>query len=281
MIAMQKNDLDLCHLCGQSGKEKIFSENEWHVYKCTSCGLGLLDPLPSDEEIAKLYNEEYCKEQFVEGGEIGSEDFKKRLRNEKHRVQLFNRIIKKGKVLDIGCGYGYFLAACRENGYEVQGLDISDWSAEYTRKKLNIPVFIGSLDKLKTERHSFDVITMWHFLEHTRNPRQILLQAKELLKEKGLLVVEVPNYAGTDAQRSWDNWVGWQLPYHFYHFTQENLTALLSQVGFEVIKTKDYHSETIKMALQSVPLVKYFSRIIAKMYSGHSIAMVARLKDKC
>lgn len=277
---MQKNDLGLCHLCGQSDKEKIFSENEWRVYKCISCGLGVLDPLPSDEEIAKLYNEEYCKEQFVEGGEIGSADFKKRLRNEKHRVLLFNRIIKKGKVLDVGCGYGYFLAACREKGYEVQGLDISDWSAEYTRKKLNIPVFIGGLDKFEKEHHSFDVITMWHFLEHTRNPRQILLQAKKMLKADGLLVVEVPNYEGTDAQRSWNNWVGWQLPYHFYHFTPENLIELLSQVGFEVIRTKNYHSETVKISLQTIPVVKYFARIIAKMYSGHSIAMVARLKNK-
>jgi 2-polyprenyl-3-methyl-5-hydroxy-6-metoxy-1,4-benzoquinol methylase len=240
-----------------------------------------LNPLPSDEEITKLYDDEYCKDQFVDGGDVGTSEFNKRLRNEKHRVQLFKRIIKKGKVLDIGCGYGYFLAACRQNGYEVQGLDISSWAAEYTRKKLNIPVVVGTLCALEAKPHSFDVITMWHFLEHTRNPRQVLLEAKKMLKEDGLLVVEVPNYKGTDAQRSWNNWVGWQLPYHFCHFTPGNLIELLSQVGFEVIKTKDYHSETVKMSLQTIPVVRYFARIIAKMYSGHSVAMVARLKNKC
>jgi 2-polyprenyl-3-methyl-5-hydroxy-6-metoxy-1,4-benzoquinol methylase len=278
---MQKTDQDVCLLCGQAGKEKIFGNNAWHVYKCTSCGFGLLNPLPSDEEITKLYDDEYCKDQFVDGGDVGTSEFNKRLRNEKHRVQLFKRIIKKGKVLDIGCGYGYFLAACRQNGYEVQGLDISSWAAEYTRKKLNIPVVVGTLCALEAKPHSFDVITMWHFLEHTRNPRQVLLEAKKMLKEDGLLVVEVPNYKGTDAQRSWNNWVGWQLPYHFCHFTPENLIELLSQVGFEVIKTKDYHSETVKMSLQTIPVVRYFARIIAKMYSGHSVAMVARLKNKC
>jgi len=278
---MQKTDQDVCLLCGQAGKEKIFGNNAWHVYKCTSCGFGLLNPLPSDEEITKLYDDEYCKDQFVDGGDVGTSEFNKRLRNEKHRVQLFKRITKKGKVLDIGCGYGYFLAACRQNGYEVQGLDISSWAAEYTRKKLNIPVVVGTLCALEAKPHSFDVITMWHFLEHTRNPRQVLLEAKKMLKEDGLLVVEVPNYKGTDAQRSWNNWVGWQLPYHFCHFTPGNLIELLSQVGFEVIKTKDYHSETVKMSLQTIPVVRYFARIIAKMYSGHSVAMVARLKNKC
>jgi len=277
---MQKKEQQNCLVCGHSDREIIYSKKPWDVYKCVSCGLGVLTPIPSQQELNKLYNEEYCNEQFVKGGEAGTLEFKKRLRNERHRVQFFRKLKKNGKVLDIGCGYGYFLAACREFGYEVQGLDLSEWAAKYTIGKLHIPVTTCNLDSVELEPQRFDVITMWHFLEHTHAPHQILLQAKRLLKPNGLLAVEVPNYEGTDAQKNWHDWVGWQLPYHLYHFTPKSLHDLLLKTGFEVVTTKNYHSETVKSSLRSIPVVKFFARLIAKLYSGHSVVMIAKLQKK-
>ena len=111
-------------------------------------------------------------------------------------------------LLDIGCGYGYFLAACREKGYEVQGLDISDWAVRYATEKLRLPVAVGDLGNHALFQKEFDVITMWHFLEHTPDPHGALRSAKAWLKKDGLLVVEVPNYQGTDAQKRWQDWEG-------------------------------------------------------------------------
>jgi 2-polyprenyl-3-methyl-5-hydroxy-6-metoxy-1,4-benzoquinol methylase len=270
-----------CILCGDKERKLLVKKDPWYIYGCASCGLGFLDPRPSVEDIAKLYDKEYCEDQFVEGGEVGSPEFKKRLGLETHRVRFFRGLKKRGRILDIGCGYGFFLAACRTMyGYDVQGIDVSGWAAHYAAEKLGLSVVVGEINSINLLPNSYDVITMWHFLEHARDPRETILKAVNLLKEDGILVIDVPNYHGTEARKNWNNWVGWQPPYHFYHFTPQTLKGLLAECGFRVVKKKDYHSETVKLALKRVPVCSIFARLIAKMFSGHSIAVVAIREEK-
>ncbi|HBF43560.1 MAG TPA: hypothetical protein DDW42_08035 [Desulfobacteraceae bacterium] len=265
-----------CILCGSRKREPLMEKGSWRVYRCASCGLGFLDPRPSEKEVKDLYCEKYFADQYDMGIEPNTSKFEKRLSQESHRLHFFCGIKKKGRVLDIGCGNAYFLAACRNKGYEVYGLDISDWAARYATQKLGIPVVIGKSRTVELPPHNFDIITMWHFLEHTRNPHKTVLEAKKWLKEDGILIIDVPNYESTDAQKNWGNWVGWQLPYHFYHFTPKTLKDLAEKCGLRAIKTKNYHSETIKISLKRIPIVGLFARLIAKMYSGTSIAMIFR-----
>jgi len=269
-----------CILCGDRDRKILIEKDSWHVYRCSSCGLGFLDPRPSREDISKLYSKEYCEDHFSEGGEPDSPEFKKRLGLETHRVRFFRRIKRKGRILDIGCGYGYFLAACRNYGYDVHGLDISAWASQHATKNLGLSITVAEMDEAELSLQSFDVITVWHFLEHTPDPRKAILRAKDWLKKDGILIVDVPNHEGTDARKNWKDWVGWSLPYHFYHFTPQTLTMLLGTCGFRVVKTKDYHSETVKMALKGFPGLSLFARPIAKLYSGDSIAVVARMETE-
>ena len=268
-----------CLLCGGEDRQPLFDKDSWRVYKCGACGLGFLDPRPSKQDLDDLYSREYCEAHFVEGGAPGSPEFKKRLSLESHRIRFFNGMKKKGRVLDMGCGYGYFLAACRERGYEVQGLDVSGFAVQHATDRLGIPVAVGELDEVQLPLESFDVITMWHFLEHTSDPKASLLKAMGWLKRDGVLVVDVPNHEGTDALKTWADWVGWSLPYHLFHFTPRTLTQILGLCGLNVVKTKDYHSETVKANLKRFPVLGLFARLIAKQYSGHSVAMLARLEN--
>ena len=270
-----------CMLCGDKERKLLVKNEPWYIYGCASCGLGFLDPRPSKEDIAKLYDKEYCEDQFVEGGGVGSPEFMKRLSLETHRVRFFRGLKRKGKILDIGCGYGYFLAACRTiYGYDVHGLDVSEWAAHYAAERLGLSVTVGEIETVKLPPNSYDIITMWLFLEHTRDPREAILKAMDLLKKDGILVIDVPNYDGTDARKDWGNWVGWQPPYHFYHFTPHTLKRLLKLCGLCVLKAKDYHSETVKVTLKRIPVVSIFARLISKMYSGHSLAVVAKREEK-
>ena len=271
-----KNVSEICAICGSAERTILYTRNDWRVYKCSGCGLGTLDPRPDKDELDKLYAESYFQSHYDDLLPFPSAEMTKRLKQEKHRLRFFSKFKKNGKVLDIGCGRGYFLLACRNAGYEVEGIDISADAARYVSTELKIPVHVGEVDQIELAYEFFDVITLWHSLEHTADPDAYMQKARKWLKKDGILVIDVPNYEGYDALKTWDNWQGWSIPYHFYHFTKKSLTYLLGKHGFTVIREKHYLSEYLKQKLQDAFVPSFLARIIARCYSGHSIAVAAK-----
>jgi 2-polyprenyl-3-methyl-5-hydroxy-6-metoxy-1,4-benzoquinol methylase len=253
----------------------LFEREPWHIYACSQCGLGFLDPRPSEKDIKNLYGENYFDDNYDHPADPATPQFRKMLSLKSSHIRFFRKMKPRGRLLDMGCGYGYFLAACREKGYEVEGLDISEWAVRYATEELGLSVALGGLGGNALFQEKFDIITMWHFLEHTPDPHAALRSAKGWLKKDGILVVEVPNYQGTDAQKRWQDWEGWSLPHHLWHFTKKTLGLLLQMHGFRVVKTKDYHSEYVKTKLKRIPLVGLFARDIAKRYSGTGVAVLS------
>jgi len=117
---------------------------------------------------------------------------------------------------------------------------------------------------------------MWHSLEHMTDPKNCLKKAHRWLKNDGILIIDVPNYTSHDAVKTWTDWVGWDIPHHFYHFTKDSLVKILHNNGFSVIRSKHYLSEYVKEYLESFFIPSFIARIIAGFYSGHSYAVVAR-----
>lgn len=268
-----------CILCGATSRLPLIGQGPWRVHRCASCGLGVLDPRPEAEELARLYTADYFLDQYDSGLKVGSPDMKRRIASEGHRIRFFRGKKKRGHLLDIGCGMGYFLLACREVGYDVSGIDISEDSASYVRNELGITVRTGPIEHIDIPDGTIDIATMWHFLEHTPDPGIYLKRARRWLKKDGLIVVDVPNYTGTDARMRWESWNGWQLPFHLYHFTPDTLTALLAHYGFRTIRTKDYLSEYVKEKLDAIPIINFFSRPVARLFSGNSVVALARRQD--
>jgi 2-polyprenyl-3-methyl-5-hydroxy-6-metoxy-1,4-benzoquinol methylase len=269
---------ETCILCKTSERELLIDKDGWTVYRCPTCGLGFLDPRPSESEIEGLYRSDYFSERYDGGIDPDSPQYKKRLSGEWHRTKFIKSVKRSGHLLDIGCGYGYFLDASRREGYKVHGLDVSEWAAQYAIEKLGLSMTIGKIGDVNLPPQNFDIITMWHSLEHTPNPHMALQRAKSWLKKDGILVIDVPNHEGTDARRIWHEWDGWSLPYHYWHFTSKSLKQLLSHHGFTVIKHKDYHSDVVKENLKRIPIISLFARLIAKLYSGTSVAVIAKLE---
>jgi len=265
-----------CILCGSDKHSLIFSKDQWKIYKCDLCGLGVLNPQPGKDELTALYQNEYFQSHYDNELLSDSTEMRKRLTQETHRIRFFRKFKKKGKILDIGCGRGYFLLACREKGYDVEGIDISSDAAAYVKKELNIPVHTGEVGNIELPDKIYDVITMWHSLEHTNDPNLYIQNACKWLKDEGILVIDVPNYTGYDAQKRRDEWQGWSIPYHFYHFTKDALFTLLKNHGFSIISDKHYLSEYVKQKLEGFFMPSFAARIIARFYSGHSVAVVAK-----
>lgn len=269
-----------CICCGGTERSFLIAIGDWEVYKCSGCGLGVLDPRPDSSELCALYRESYFVSHYGESLEPGSPGMRRRISQEAHRIRFFGKFKRSGRILDIGCGRGYFLHACRLRGYDVAGLDVSEEAAASVRNALGIPVKAGPLREDMFDPESIDVVTMWHSLEHTTDPGRCLDQTRKWLRADGLLVVDVPNHEGTDARRRWGRWEDWDLPYHLYHFTPSSLGALLARHGFRVTASKSYHSEWVRNQLKKIPLIGIVARPIAKFYSGAGYAVVARKADR-
>jgi SAM-dependent methyltransferase len=265
-----------CNVCGGVRREILIDFGEQRVERCLGCGAGVLAPMPTEDQLSRFYDEAYFDQHYSGGLTPGSKAFLRRISQQRHRVRFFRPFCKKGRVLDLGCGMGYFLYACREFGYEVQGTDISSHAADYARHTLDLEVTVADVHALQFEVGSFEVITMWHSLEHTRDPRGYLEKALQWLTPDGVLVIDVPNYEGTDARCYGADWDGWSIPFHLHHFSPSALQRLLSNHGLRIIRHKNYHSEYVKQRIKRIPAARLLARLIAKCYSGSGYAVVAR-----
>ena len=150
-----------------------------------------------------------------------------------------------GRLLDVGCGGGVFLERMRDFGWQVSGLELAADVARRVEQRTGITIHIGTLPHSDLAPQSFDAVTMWHVLEHVPDPRQILRCAAELLRPRGLLVVEVPNIASDTFERFGNNWDGLELPRHFQHFSPKTLQAMLPVGAFRNIEVQQMGSRSL------------------------------------
>jgi 2-polyprenyl-3-methyl-5-hydroxy-6-metoxy-1,4-benzoquinol methylase len=195
-----------------------------------------------------------------------------------------------GRLLDVGCGSGAYLARMQQLGWEVVGVERAVRMAEQIRTRLGIPVVAAGLPSNDLPVGHFDLVTAWQVLEHMERPRQALACIRKLLRAGGRLALTVPNQSGWAARWFGPAWVGLDLPRHLVHFTPATLARMLESEGFSVV-----HQTTIgssgwirKSARLGGPLhqrvfaLKSLSRL-ASAYAchqaaGESIYVIAQLE---
>lgn len=139
------------------------------------------------------------------------------------------------RLLDVGCGDGTFLLAARSAGWIVLGTELKPQIARSTGLEV-----VETIDELPHGRR-FDCITLWHSLEHMRDPSSTLARLAALLKTAGVLVIAVPNAAGLQASMFGSNWFHLDVPRHLYHFGAPSIVYLLHSIGFAV--ERQWHAE--------------------------------------
>ena len=138
-----------------------------------------------------------------------------------------------GRLLDVGCGSGAYGASLIRLGWQVDGIEPDARAAELARRQ-GLTVQQTSAEEAILPESAYDVITLWHSLEHLHNPVAVLRNLRPALKQDGLLLVEVPNRAGWGAKLTGQYWYHWDLPRHRLHFTPASLRLILEQAGFSV-----------------------------------------------
>ena len=169
----------------------------------------------------------------------------------KKKLQLINTSVSTSKnLLDVGCGTGDFLQIAQQNNWSVSGIEPNEPARSIANKKTNNSVFeIEQL--LKFEPNSFDVITLWHVLEHLPNLEDHIRVFKKLLKPNGTLIIAVPNYKSYDAKHYKQFWAAYDVPRHLWHFNQSSISKLVSKYSFQLEKAKPMWFDSFYVSMLS------------------------------
>lgn len=196
------------------------------------------------------------------------------------KVALLSKFNQKGKVLDIGAGTGDFLVAAKNEGWNITGIEPSDKAKEIAISKG--VTFSYSLENL--EDHTFDVITMWHVLEHVPDLDFQMQQLKRLLKPNGTIIIAVPNFKSYDANHYKSFWAAYDVPRHLWHFSKTAIEKLFANQNMKLIKVKPMWFDSFYVSLLSekykngkmnfikgffIGLISNCSGIVKKEFSSH------------
>lgn len=214
------------------------SREEFQLIENSEFGFLETSPQPSKDKLPEYYE----SEDYISHTDSKRNLFEKvyhvvRSISLKKKLDLINSYSsEEKKLLDVGCGTGDFLQTAIENNWVVSGIEPNEQAREIANKKTNNSVF--EIDQLlKFEASSFDVITLWHVLEHLPNLEDHIAIFKTLLKPKGTLIIAVPNYKSYDAKYYKEFWAAYDVPRHLWHFNRDSITSLVSNFDFDVVKT--------------------------------------------
>lgn len=220
---------------GFDAKDYISGEI-FKIKKCKKCNL-IYTAIESSEFSAQ----EYYSDDYYRKNERYSYIFSVinsyLIRRRVSKLDVYSK--KAGYALDIGCGQGYFLKELSDNGWDCTGIEVSERSAYFAKKNLGLKVLTEN-DSLKNlESDSFDVICLWHVLEHIEEFESTLKEAQRVLSQDGELLLSVPNIGSWEAKYGKGDWFHLDVPRHVVHFSEETLNAFLKSAGLK-IKRKSY-----------------------------------------
>lgn len=209
-------------------------------------------PQPSKDDLPRYYE----SEDYISHTDTKRNLFEKvyhlvRSISLKRKLKLINNLSKDSKtLLDVGCGTGDFLLTAKQNGWNVKGIEPNPQAREIANSKTNNAVSnIESL--LDLEKQSFDVITLWHVLEHLPNLEEHIQLFQSLLKPNGRLVIAVPNFKSYDATYYKSFWAAYDVPRHLWHFSRTSISKLFSKYDMEVQETLPMKFDAFYVSLLS------------------------------
>jgi 2-polyprenyl-3-methyl-5-hydroxy-6-metoxy-1,4-benzoquinol methylase len=213
-------------------KDHSISGEIFNISMCKSCGFKFTNPVPSEESIGKYYqSEDYISHSDTSKGIINKLYHLVRKQSLKSKLSLINcATSKKGTILDIGCGTGYFLQACKENGWKADGMEPDPNARLMAEKNTKQPIY-ADLFSIKEEK-KYDIITLWHVLEHVHKLNESIQHMHKLLNPNGVLIIAVPNCLAYDSAIYNTFWAAYDVPRHLYHFTQTDMNKLLLKHNF-------------------------------------------------
>lgn len=243
-------------------KDHFISKKDFPIYKCHDCGFLFTQDYPDEAEIGAFYeSEEYISHSDTSKG------FSNKLYQVARGIMLGRKMVliekishlKKGKILDIGSGTGYFAGTMKREGWQASGIEINEKARNFSITNFGIQA--DPPDKISDYgSNSFDCITMWHVLEHFHDPNKYISEINRLLKPGGVCVVALPNSSSYDAKYYMQFWAAWDVPRHLWHFEPSTFRIFSEKSRFTL--------ENLKI----LPLDVFYISLLSERYKGSGMA---------
>lgn len=244
-------------------KDYSISKEDFEIFQCSNCQFVFTQNVPHEAEIGPYYkSEDYISHSDTNEGFINKayHFVRKIMLSRKHR--LIHGLTKGKDLLDIGCGTGYFLDFMKRKNYNTLGVEADDDARAHGIEKFGLNIHTPQ-DLLNGVIDSkFDIISLWHVLEHLYDPKKYLNAIHGLLKKDGFLVIAVPNCDSYDAKHYKNHWAGYDVPRHLWHFTPKTLEWIAKETEFSLVKMK------------TLPFDPFYVALLSEKYKGGSLALI-------
>jgi len=277
-----------CPACGSSNYTKVLtapdylvSGESFEIMECNDCSLRFTSPIPNNNEIGNYYKSDDYISHTGRGNSIINKIYRIvryfTLRSKKKKVIKFSQN-KSGSILDIGCGTGNFLKIIKQSGWKINGVEINDTARGIAKNNtgsviLNQIEFFGSKQK-------YDVITLWHSLEHLYDLKRYLNKISISLNTNGIVMIAVPNYQSFDADYFKQDWAAYDVPRHLYHFSFDAIVKLLEKFKFKLLQSVQLPFDSAYISLLSEMLVRKKQNIVKAFLVGLKSYFVGRRDTK-
>jgi 2-polyprenyl-3-methyl-5-hydroxy-6-metoxy-1,4-benzoquinol methylase len=239
-----------------AGSDTLFemTPQEFNLQSCAACHSLFLNPMPSPGEISGFYPSQYWWSAARPG-------FLKRLEAIYRKIALRDHIHfimtalsgspNGQRLLDVGCGSGTLIGLLKKRGLSVLGIDTSEEASQVAARESEVRVIVGTLDQAAFGISLFDVVTMFHVIEHVTNPREVLGEVQRILKPGGILIAQVPNIDSWQFRWFGAKWYGLDVPRHVIDYSQQSIVKLLEDTGFSVRRIRQFNLRDNAPALVS------------------------------
>ncbi len=280
-----------CPLCNDANilyqltvKDYTVSRQDFEVWQCNNCTARFTQNVPEQSAISLFYqSDNYISHSDTKKGLVNWLYHQVRRRTLQSKKSLITKTsqLQKGEILDIGCGTGAFLHTMQQSGWEISGIEPDENARIKAAQLLNVPPQSPEV-LFHLHSNSYDVITMWHVLEHVHNLHSYLSQVNDLLKENGVLFIAVPNYTSGDAALYKKYWAAYDVPRHLYHFSPQSMKQILQQHGMVIKKIKAMWFDSFYVCLLSEKYKTGKNNFIKAMWNGFKSNWKAwQNKEKC
>lgn len=268
---MKKINITTCPLCGGTQLERTltcvdhYATGEmFHLCRCARCGFLFTQDFPAETEIGRYYETpDYISHTDTRRGAMNRiyHWVRTYMLGRKARLVCRTSYRKEGRLLDIGTGTGYFPQAMLKRGWQVEAVEKSAQARAFAKDHFGLEVKPETA-LADLPAGSYDVITMWHVMEHLEHLNEMWDRLNELLTERGLLIVAVPNCSSFDARRYGAYWAAYDVPRHLWHFTPATMQQFGSKHGF------------ILAERHPMPFDAFYVSMLTEKHMRHSMAFL-------